>query len=119
MICLLKLVFTMATTTLLPLKIQNNSVIFKFIEWFEIANASTNPDTGRKRKGNGKKHLIEELEMLLSSGSPSKTLTNSIEEFKKSSLLSPEIKKAKETLTDIEFNKFVELMEKVKSGAGV
>ena len=113
------MVFTMATTTLLPLKIQNNSVIFKFLEWFEIANTSTNPDTGRKRKGNGKKHLIEELEILLNSGSPSKTFTESIEEFKKSELLSPEIKKAKQTLTDIEYNKFVELMEKVNSGAGV
>lgn len=109
----------MANTSILPLKIQNNSVIFKFIEWFEIANTKTNPETGRKRKGNGKGHLIEELEILLNSGSPSKTFIQSIEEFKKSELLSPEIKKAKETLTDIEFNKFVELMEKVKSGAGV
>ena len=106
----------MATTSFLQLKLQNNSSIFKFIEWYELAYQTENPDTGRKRKGNGKKHLIEELEGLLETGSISKELDKSIKEFKSAELLSPEIKEAKSKLTENEFMKFVELMEKVKSG---
>ena len=105
-----------ATTSFLQLKLQNSSKIFEFIEWYEMAYQKTNPDTGRKRKGNGKKHLIEEIENVISSGSLSKEFTDSISEFKKASLLSPEIREAKSKLSDTEFNKFVELMEKVKAG---
>lgn len=105
-----------ATTSFLQLKLQNSSKIFEFIEWYEMAYQTTNPDTGRKRKGNGKKHLIEEIENVISSGSLSKEFADSISEFKKASLLSPEIREAKSKLSDTEFNKFVELMEKVKAG---
>lgn len=63
-----------ATTSFLQLKLQNSSKIFEFIEWYEMAYQTTNPDTGRKRKGNGKKHLIEEIENVISSGSLQKNL---------------------------------------------
>lgn len=106
-----------ATTSFLQLKLQNSSKIFEFIEWYEMAYQSTNPDTGRKRKGNGKKHLIEMLESIISSGSISKEYTDSISQFKKATLLSPEVREAQSKLSETDFNKFVELMEKVKASA--
>jgi len=106
-----------ATTSFLQLKLQNSSKIFEFIEWYEMAYQSTNPDTGRKRKGNGKKHLIEMFESIISSGSISKEYTDSISQFKKATLLSPEVREAQSKLSETDFNKFVELMEKVKASA--
>lgn len=107
----------MANTTLLPLKLQNSSKVFQFIEWYEMAYQTTNPDTGRKRKGNGKKFLTEAIEGLLSSGKVSPQFADAIADFKKASLLSPEVREAKGKLSDTDFAKFVELMEKVKSGS--
>jgi hypothetical protein len=107
----------MANTTLLPLKLQNSSKLLEFIEWYEMAYQTTNPDTGRKRKGNGKKFLTEAIEGLLSSGKVSASLAEAISEFKKASLLSPEVREAKGKLSETDFAKFVELMEKVKAGS--
>jgi len=107
----------MANTTLLPLKLQNSSKLLEFIEWYEMAYQTTNPDTGRKRKGNAKKFLTEAIEGLLSSGKVSASLAEAISEFKKASLLSPEVREAKGKLSETDFAKFVELMEKVKAGS--
>lgn len=107
----------MAGITLLPLKLQNSSKVLEFIEWYEMAYQTTNPDTGRKRKGNGKKFLTEAIEDLLSSGKVSASFAEAISEFKKASLLSPEVREAKSKLSDTDFAKFVELMEKVKAGS--
>lgn len=102
----------MPASFILPLKVQNQSKLSQFIDWYETFYTSTNPDTGRKRKGNAKKFLLEELEALVSTGKSSSSLPKVIEDFKKASLLSPELQKAKQNLSESDFAKLVELMEK-------
>lgn len=102
----------MPAAFLFPLKVQNQSKLSQFIDWYETFHTSVNPETGRKRKGNAKKFLLEELEALVSTGKVSAMLPKVIEDFKKASLLSPELQKAKQNLSDSDFAKLVELMEK-------
>jgi hypothetical protein len=103
---------SMPATSILALKVQNQSKLSQFIDWYETFYTSINPDTGRKRKGNAKKFLLEELEALVSTGKSSSLLPRVIDDFKKSSLLSPELQKAKKTLNESDFAKLVELVEK-------
>lgn len=102
----------MPASFLLPIKVQSHSKLSQFIDWYEAFHTTTNPDTGRKRKGNAKKFLTEELEVLVSTGKASSQLPKVIEDFKKASLLSPELQKAKQNLSETDFAKLVELMEK-------
>lgn len=103
-----------AASTQIQLKVKTDSKFYQFADWFEIAYTSINPDTGRKRKGNFKKFLIEEIENLLNTGKVNE-LIKVAEEFKKSSVLSPELQSAKLNLNEADFAKLVELMEKAKS----
>ena len=105
-----------ASAVQVQLKVKTDTKFFQFIEWYETFYATTNPDTGRKRKGNFKKFLIEEIEFLVSSGKVNE-LTKVAEEFKKSSILSPELQAAKQNLNETDFAKLVELMEKANLGA--
>ena len=105
-----------AASTQIQLKVKTDSRLHQFSNWYESAYTTINPDTGRKRKGNFKKFLIEEIEFLLSSGKVNK-LINVAEEFKKTSVLSPELQSAKQNLNETDFAKLVELMEKAKVGA--
>jgi len=102
-----------ASAVQVPLKVKTDTKFFRFIEWYETSFASINPDTGRKRKGNFKKFLMDEIEFLLSSGKVNE-LIKLAEEFKKSSVLSPELQSAKQNLNEMDFAKLVELMEKAK-----
>lgn len=102
----------MPATSILALKVQNQSKLSQFIDWYETFYTTINPDTGRKRKGNAKKFLLEELELLVSSGKLSSSFPKVIEDFKKASVLSPELQKAKQNLSESDFAKLVELMEK-------
>lgn len=102
----------MPASFVFPLKVQNQSKLSQFIDWYETFYTTTNPDTGRKRKGNAKKFLLEELEALVSTGKSSSALPKVIEDFKKASILSPELQKAKQNLSESDFAKLVELMEK-------
>jgi len=104
-----------AASTLIPIKVKTDSKFYQFVSWFETAYSSVNPDTGRKRKGNFKKFLIEEIETILLTGK-SPELMKAAEEFKKSSVLSPELQSAKHNLNETDFAKLVELMEKAKGG---
>jgi len=104
-----------AASTLIPIKVKTDSKFYQFASWFETAYSSVNPDTGRKRKGNFKKFLIEEIETILFTGK-SLELMKAAEEFKKSSVLSPELQSAKHNLNETDFAKLVELMEKAKGG---
>lgn len=99
-----------------PLKVKTDTKFFQFIEWYETFYSTINPDTGRKRKGNFKKFLIEETENLLITGKATE-LIKVAEEFRKCSLLSPELQSAKQNLNETEFAKLVELMEKAKAGS--
>ena len=105
-------ILAMPAAFLFPLKVQNQSKLSQFIDWYETFHTTVNPETGRKRKGNAKKFLLEELEALVSTGKASAILPKVIEDFKKVSLLSPELQKAKQNLSDSDFAKLVELMEK-------
>jgi hypothetical protein len=105
-----------ASAVQVPLKVKTDTKLFQFMEWYETFYTTTNPDTGRKRKGNFKKFLMDEIEFLLSSGKANE-LIKVAEEFKKSSILSPELQAAKQNLNETDFAKLVELMEKAKVGA--
>lgn len=102
-----------ASAVQLPLKVKTDTKFFQFMEWYETFYTTINPDTGRKRKGNFKKFLMEEIEFILSSGKVNQ-LIKVAEEFKKSSILSPELQAAKQNLTETDFAKLVELMEKAR-----
>lgn len=95
-----------------PLKIKRDTKLAKFIDWYMVAHQSVNPDTGRKRKGNIKGFILEELENILSTGEASSKLLKVASEFKKSSVLTPELQKAKANLSESEFSQLVALMEK-------
>jgi len=95
------------------LKVKTDTKFFQFMEWYETFYTTINPDTGRKRKGNFKKFLLEEIEFLLSSGKVNE-LIKVAEEFNKTSILSPELQSAKQNLNETDFAKLVELMEKAK-----
>ena len=103
-----------ASAVQVPLKVKTNTKFFQFMEWYETSYATVNPDNGRKRKGNFKKFLIEEIEFLLSSGKVNE-LIKVTEEFKKTSILSPELQSARQNLNETDFAKLVELMEKAKA----
>ena len=103
-----------AAAVQVPLKVKTDTKFFQFIEWYETSYTTINPDTGRKRKGNFKKFLMEEIEFLLSSGKVNE-LIKVAEEFKKTSILSPELQSAKQNLTETDFAKLVELMEKARN----
>ena len=102
-------------STQIPLKVKTDSKFYQFADWFELAYTTTNPETGRKRKGNFKRFLIEEIENLLQTGKATE-LIKAAEEFKKSAVLSPELQSAKLNLNETDFAKLVELMEKAKGG---
>jgi hypothetical protein len=105
----------MPASFIFPLKVQYQSKLSGFIEWYENFHTSTNPDTGRKRKGNVKKFLLEELENMLTTGKASNSFVKVVDEFSKAVVLSPEIQKAKEKLNDADFAKLVELIAKAGS----
>lgn len=95
-----------------PLKVKRDTKLAKFLDWYMLAYQSTNPETGRKRKGNVKAFILDELETILSTGKASPKLLEVAGEFKKSSVLTPELQRAKANLSDAEFSQLVSLMEK-------
>jgi len=102
-----------ASAVQVPLKVKTDTKFFQFMEWYETFYATTNPDTGRKRKGNFKKFLMEEIEFLLSSGKVNE-LIKVAEEFKKSSILSPELQAAKQNLNETDFETLLALIKKAR-----
>jgi hypothetical protein len=102
-----------APSVQIPLKIKTDSKFYQFAEWYESSRTSINPENGRKRKGNFKKFLIEEIENLLISGNCG--LVKVAAEFKKAEVLPPQLKEAQQNLNETDFAKLVELMEKAKT----
>jgi hypothetical protein len=105
----------MVPSTQISLKVKTDSKFYQFADWFETAYTSINPETGRKRKGNFKKFLVEEIESIVVSGKANELLKVA-DEFKKASFLSPELQAAKQKLNETDFAKLVELMEKANAG---
>lgn len=106
-----------AKANLVQLKVKEGTKFYEFLEWYEKSKSSVS-DTGRNRKGNYKKFIIEEFEKMLSSGEPTDQFLEAIAEFKETTLLPPELQEAKTNLNSTDFAKFVELLEKAKAGAG-
>jgi hypothetical protein len=102
-----------ASAVQVPLKVKTDSKFYQFVEWYESSNTSINPENGRKRKGNFRKFLIEEIENLLITGNCG--LVKVAADFKKAALLPPELQSAKQNLNETDFAKFVELLEKAKN----
>ena len=98
-----------------PLKVKRDTKVAKFLDWYGLAYQTTNPETGRKRKGNVKAFILDELEIIFNTGKASSNLLNVAGEFKNSAALSPELQKAKANLSDAEFSQLVALMEKAGS----
>jgi len=111
----------MATTSVFPLKLQNSSKILEFISWYELAfqEEKLNEETGkiRKRKGNAKKHFIESVEYLLSTGKISKEFQESIEKFNSEETLSPELQSKISKMNPTEFKSFIQALEQAKATA--
>jgi len=105
-----------AKANYLQLKVKEDTKLSSFLDWYEEAKSSVS-DTGRNRKGNYKKFLLEQLELMMLTGEVSKEFLDTIKEFKESALLPPELQAAKKNLNQTDFAKFVELLEKAKSGA--
>lgn len=97
-----------------PLKVKRGTHFSKFLDWYALAYQTTNPETGRKRKGNVKAFILEELETILSTGKASKNLLEVAVEFKNSGALSPELQQAKANLSETEFAQLVSLMKKAE-----
>ena len=66
-----------------PLKVKRDTKVAKFLDWYGLAYQTTNPDTGRKRKGNVKAFILDELETILSTGKASSNLLDVADEFKR------------------------------------
>ena len=102
----------------LSYKLDDQSSLANWIEWYEDAHRTTNPDTGRKRKGNAKKVLLDFLENSVKVGAinPSKEeqkkFLDSLDEFKEDTKLPKELQKAKNNLSPEEFQQFKSLFEK-------
>ena len=94
------------------LKVKRDTKLSQFIDWYMVAFQSSNPDTGSKRKGNVKAFLMEELETILQTGKASSNLLEVAAEFKKQSVLTPELQQAKAKLSENEFAELVALLEK-------
>ena len=106
-----------ASAVQVPLKVKTDSKLYQFLNWYETAKTEiSNPETGRKRRGNYKKFLVQEFEKLLVNGKPSNELLKVIDEFRQASVLSPELQTAKQNLSENDFAKLIELMEKAKVG---
>jgi hypothetical protein len=106
-----------ANKVLLEYKLDPSSPLAEFIEWYGVARKSTNPVTGRKRKGNAKKAILEFIEGYLK-GHSTKEVTDfnkSVEEFKEDSKLPKEYQVAKNTLSNEEYKTFITLCEKINA----
>lgn len=95
---------------------KSTSHFAQFIEWYENTHRTTNEETGRKRKGNAKKAILDYLEGLLT-GVKSKEVNDfmsSIESFREDTKLPKELQSAKNTLSPDEYENFKKLFEKIK-----
>lgn len=111
-----------ASAVQVPLKIKEDTELYAFASWFEAAYTKT--INGRNRKGSFKKLALNILSNAIAGGSQTSivyedseeqyTLKSIIDNYKQSSILSPELQSAKQKLNETDFAKLVELMEKAR-----
>lgn len=103
--------------TSLELKFDATSNLGTFIEWYEDAYRTTNEDTGRKRKGNAKQTILSFLQFSLSKldATDKEYLSqyqDIIKRFREDTKLPVELQKAKNNLSEEEYETFKSLYEK-------
>ena len=86
-----------------------------------LQETTTNEETWktRKRKGNAKKHFIESIEYLLSTGKITKEFQDSIEKFNSEETLSPELQSKISKMNPTEFKSFIQALEQAKATAWI
>ena len=92
------------------------SKLAQFIEWYEITYRTINEKTGRKRKGNAKKALLDYMEGMLD-GTKTKEIMEFVEkvkQFTEDTKLPKELQSAKNNLSPDEYENFKKLFEKIK-----
>ena len=104
----------------LSYKLDNASYTAQFISWYEEAKRTTNPDTGRKRKGNAKKVIQDYLESVFKEGKNNMNNINqqpfmeAVIQFKEDNKLPKELQRAKNTLSPEEYENFKSYYEKIQ-----
>ena len=103
---------------ILDYKLNPVSPLAQFVEWYQKAFTTFNPDTGRKRQGNAKKVILEFLENALSDEPPSdaaKHFNDAVKQFKEDTKLPKELQSAKTNLSAEEYKNFKLLYEKIQT----
>ena len=101
----------------LEFKLNSSSPLFQFIEWYEAAYRKTNPETGRKRKGDAKGAILGFLEEYIKGemGSPQLGKFNeAARSFQEDNKLPKELQSAKNSLSPDEYKNFKLYWEKIK-----
>ena len=101
----------------LSYKLDSASSIASFIGWYEEAKRTTNPDTGRKRKGDAKGAILGFLEEYIKGemGSPQLGKFNeAARSFQEDNKLPKELQSAKNSLSPDEYKNFKLYWEKIK-----
>jgi len=100
----------------LSFKLDEYSTLGKFVRWYEVKHNKTNPETGRRRKGDARKAIRLYLESLLENKN-----TKEFEEFGEDvkmflvdNKLPKELQRAKNTLSPDEYENFKTYYEKIQ-----
>lgn len=102
----------------LEFKLSPSSPLYSFIEWYELEYRTTNPETGRKRKGNAKKAILDFFDNALSDEPLSKEAEHfnaAVKQFKEDTKLPKELQSAKTNLSPEEYKNFKLLYEKIQN----
>lgn len=100
----------------LEYKLDPSSKLAGFIEWYEITHRKTNEETGRKRKGNAKKSILDFLESAVSATQTIeyKHFVECVNQFTEDTKLPKELQSAKNNLSAEDYENFKSLYEKMK-----
>ena len=101
----------------LEYKLDPSSKLAGFIEWYEITHRTINEETGRKRKGNAKKAILDFLECAVNANQTTKEynhFVDCIKVFKEDTKLPKELQSAKNNLSPEKYENFKSLYEEMK-----
>ena len=104
-----------AKKVLLEYKLDPSTKLAEFVQWYELANTSTN-ENGRKRKGDAKKAIRLYLESIIT-GVKTKDYNdfmNDVDKFVEDNKLPKELQAAKNNLPPEEYESYKKLFEKIK-----
>ena len=102
----------------LEIKLNPSSPLYSFVEWYEAAYRTTNPETGRKRKGDAKGSITAFLEQFVKGdfGHPAvEKFKEATKVFQEDTKLPKELQSAKNSLSPEEYKNFKLMWDKIKS----